>query len=120
MEELDVLAVGSMAAPEREATMGKVFEQVMAMPEHEQIAVFKDLIGTMAEKATDTQYLNLCSTNLKLAANLPDTVLKPFLAMRMKSAAELPKNLAERDMKLLQEALSHSDPAVRNKIASNM
>lgn len=119
MEELDVLAVGSMAAPEREATMGKVFEQVMAMPEHEQIAVFKDLIGKMA-KATDSQYLNLCSTNLKLAANLPDTALKPFLAMRMKSAAELPKNLAERDMKLLQEALSHSDPTVRNKIASNM
>jgi hypothetical protein len=120
MDGIDIVAIGSMEAPERAAAMSKIFEQFMSMSEPEQISAFKTIIGGMAEKATDSQYRNLCLTNLQIAAGLPVTVLKSFLATRMKASSELPKNLSERDIKLMQEALGQSDPAVQEKITQNM
>lgn len=120
MDEIDVIAIGSMPAHEREVAMGKMFEKLMEMPESEQMSAFEALIGQMAEKGTDEQYRNLCLTNLKLAAGLPDSALKPFLMMRMKAASHLSPPLAQRDMKMLQEALEQSDPAIKEKIAQNM
>ena len=104
MEGMDVVAIGSMSIHEREVALGKMFEQLMAMPESKQITAFETLIGEMAKKATHEQYRNLCLTNLKLAAGLPDSALKRFLMMRMQSAVRWAPHLAERTMQLLQKA----------------
>ncbi len=120
MDGFDVLAVASMSEGDREKAMGQVFEQLMPLSEEQQVSKFHELIGEMAEKASDEQYANLCSTNLKLASALPAPDLKKFLAVRMKAAARLPKNLSERDMKLLQASLAKCSPAIQEKISQNM
>ncbi len=120
MPEMNVLAVASMAPDEREAKMGELFQQLLPLPEPDQLSALQALIKEMAEKATDEQYKNLCFTNLKLAAGLPDEILKKFLVVRLEAGRTLPQPLAERDHMLMQESLGEVDAGIRNKIMDNM
>ena len=120
MSKLDVVALADLSEVERSEKMGAMFQQLGSLPEEEQLAALRSMIREMAEKATDIQYLRLCATNLTLAASLPNDQLKPFLANRMKASSSLPVQLAERDMKHVQEAISKAQPSIREKITSNM
>ncbi|MFP3165306.1 MAG: dehydrogenase [Acidianus sp.] len=100
--------------------MSKLFQQLLQMKDEDKINTLKGLIREMAEKATDEEYLNLCKTNLKLASTLPDDVLKAFIQLRMQASSQLPKDLHDRDMKLLTKALGEVDTQIREKISRNM
>ncbi|HBQ93913.1 MAG: dehydrogenase [Firmicutes bacterium] len=120
MAEMNVLAIASLDAVEREAKMGELFQQLLPLPESEQLSALQALIREMGEKATDDQYRNLCFTNLKLAANLPDEALKNFLRVRLEAGRTLPPQLAERDQKLMKMSLGEVDEQIRAKISKNM
>ena len=74
----------------------------------------------MAEKANDEEYINLCKTNIKLASTLPDNILKAFLKIRLQASAELPKNIHDKDMNMINRALALVEPSIREKILKNM
>jgi hypothetical protein len=100
--------------------MGQMFQQLLPLSAEQQKEALGDLLRQMGEKASDQQYLDLCATNLKLAAMLPDATLKQFLAVRMQAVSELPPALAERDRTLLRQALDQADHAIGEKITRNM
>ncbi|MCL4352781.1 MAG: dehydrogenase [Firmicutes bacterium] len=119
-QSIDVLTIAALPEEDREATMGQMFQQLLPLNVEQQKNALGDLLRQMGEKASDQQYLDLCATNLKLAAMLPDKTLHQFLAVRMQAAAELPSELAERDGTLLRQALEHADHGIREKITRNM
>ena len=120
MAEMNAVAIASMAPAEREAKMGELFQQLLPLPQSEQLSTLQALIKQMAENATDEQYQNLCFTNLKLAAGLPDEALKKFLVVRLEAGKTLHQGLAERDQKLMQISLGEVDAPIRDKIMRNM
>ena len=120
MESIDILRVADLPDDAREVAMGKLFEELLLLSEQSQSEVLRPLIQEMAEKAPDAQYHNLCLTNLKLAANLPDDRLSTFLGVRLGAGHALPSNLAERDKKLIAESLAQIDQETREKIMRNM
>jgi hypothetical protein len=117
MEKIDILKIASLNDSDREKTMQELFKTMLSMSDVEKTAVLKELVKEMAEKASDSQYLNLCITNLKLASSLDDETLKAFLKLRMSVSSSLPKDLAERDMKFIKEGLGKADENTRAKIS---
>ena len=117
MEKIDILKIASLNDSEREKTMQELFKTMLSMSDAEKTAVLKELVKEMAEKASDSQYLNLCITNLKLASSLDDETLKAFLKLRMSVSSSLTKDLAERDMKFIKEGLGKADENTRAKIS---
>ncbi|RIV21956.1 dehydrogenase [Alicyclobacillaceae bacterium I2511] len=119
MEFPDMIGLAQLSDEQRQQQLSTLFQQLMPLPASEQVSLMKALIQQMAEKATDVQYLNVCKTNLQIAAQLPDSDLKGFLAIRAQAASQLTPNLADRDKKLLQEALGKADPTIQEKIMKN-
>jgi hypothetical protein len=105
---------------EREEVMSKLFSQLMSMDERQKVEAMREMIKYMAEKATDEEYLNLCRTNIKLASGLQDNVLSSFLKVRMQAVSQLPKELRDRDQRLLATALQSLDEKTREKMMKAM
>lgn len=117
MEKIDILKIASLNDTDRESAMQELFKKMLSMTDAEKTGVLKELVKEMAEKASDSQYLNLCITNLKLASSLDDETLNLFLKLRLNVSSSLPKDLAERDMKFIKEGLEKADENTRARIS---
>ncbi|MCI2415190.1 MAG: dehydrogenase [Candidatus Aramenus sp.] len=116
----DLIQVSRLNDKEREEVMSKLFSQLMSMDERQKVEAMREMIKYMAEKATDEEYLNLCRTNIKLASGLQDNVLSSFLKVRMQAVSQLPKELRDRDQRLLATALQSLDEKTREKMMKAM
>ncbi len=111
--------IAKMDEEKRKEEMSKVFEKLFKDKEEKQIKTLKEMVTDM-KKATDDEYLNLCLTNMGIAATLPEDQLKGFITVRMKANSELPDELKTRDMKMLNEAMAKAPEDVKAKLAPLM
>ncbi|AEB95174.1 hypothetical protein [Metallosphaera cuprina] len=118
--QIDVVQIARLSERERESTMRSLFQQLLALNDDQKLSTLKGLVKEMGEKANDEEYINLCKTNMKLASTLSDDMLKVFLKIRLQASAELPKNIHDRDMNMINRALALVEPSIREKIQRNM
>lgn len=117
---VDVVEIALLPDPERAARMGALFQTLMTQSREQQIAEMRELIRTMAEKASDEAYVALCRTNLTLAAQLPEDVRAGFLAIRGQAVQSLPQDLQKRDQALLMKAFESLPEAIQSPLQRAM
>lgn len=120
MESIDIIAIANLPDDQRTEKMSELFQYLLNIPISEQEEALTGLIKHMAEHGTDEAYLNLCRTNLSLAATLPDEMLEGFLSLRMKISSNLPQPYCTRDGEMIQKAMELVEAPVQEKINRNM
>jgi hypothetical protein len=118
--QLDPIAVARMPESQREGVIRSVLQGLFNMSQDQAFQALRTVISTLAERATDQEYINWCLTTMKVLATYPDNVVKAGLALRRSVVASLDKRLADRDAAIISRVLNMLDRSTRDKLTRNM
>lgn len=118
--QLDPIAVARMPENQRESTIRGVLEGLFKMKQDEAFNALRGVIRTLAERATDQEYINWCLTTMRILASYPDDVVKAGLTLRKNVVSSLDKRLADRDAAIISRVLNMLDNNTRQKLMRNM
>jgi len=93
---------------------------LFSLREDQAFQALRDIISTLAQRASDEEYINWCKTTMKILASYPDDVVKAGLALRSRVVSSLDKNLQNRDQAIVSRVLSLLDEGTRQKLMRNM
>lgn len=117
---LDPIAVAKMPEDQRRQVISSVLQMLFQMKEQDALNALTSVLRTLAEKATDEEYINWCKTTMSIIATFPDNVVKAALTLRSKAVSQLPKDLANRDSQIVSRVMSMLDKATSDKLMRNM
>jgi len=119
-QQLDPIQIARLPYTQRNDVLSKIFQMLLTLDENTVVKTLTDVLNVLASKATDEEYKNWCESGGRIISMYDDNVIKAILKLRAKAVSNLPKNLAERDAKIMNEVLQSLDPSVREKIMKNM
>ncbi|MFP3163717.1 MAG: hypothetical protein RXQ75_07825 [Acidianus hospitalis] len=97
----------------------KIIQTLLSMDPKTAESAVKDLL-TALSKASDEDYKNWCEGTMRVISMFDDSVIKAILSLRMKVVSEMPKEVQDRDSKIVMEVLSSLDESVKEKLMKNM
>ncbi|MGC8570609.1 hypothetical protein [Caldivirga sp.] len=118
--QLDPISVARMPESQRESTIKGVLEGLFKMKQDDAFKALRSVIQTLAERATDQEYINWCLTTMRILASYPDDVVKAGLTLRRNVVSSLDKRLADRDAAIISRVLNMLDNNTRQKLMRNM
>lgn len=118
--QLDPIAVARMPESQREAVIRDVLQGLFKMSQDQAFQALRSVISTLAERASDQEYINWCLTTMRILASYPDDVVKAGLTLRSRVVSSLDKRLADRDSVIVSRVLSMLDESTRQKLMRNM
>jgi uncharacterized protein YecA (UPF0149 family) len=119
-QQLDPIQIARLQYTSRASVINQLLQQLLALDPATAENALKSILTALASKATDEEYKNWCEVTIRLLSMYDDSVVRNVLALRMKVASTLPKNLAERDQKIVMEVLNSLDESVKEKILKNL
>ncbi|BAB67342.1 MULTISPECIES: hypothetical protein [Sulfurisphaera] len=119
-QQFNPIEVAKLPYTKRNEILNSTLQFLLSLDENTIVKTLTDVLTVLASKATDEEYKNWCDSMLRLVSMYDDKVIKAIVTLRMKAVSNLPKNLAERDSKILNEVLSNLDPSVKEKIIRNI
>jgi len=119
-QQVDPIQIARLPYTQRNETLSKILQFLLTLDENTIVKTLTDVLNVLASKATDEEYKNWCDSMLRLVSMYNDNVVKAVIQLRAKAVSNLPKNLAERDGKIIDEVIKNLDPSVREKLMKNM
>lgn len=119
-QQFNPIEVAKLPYTKRNEILNSTLQFLLSLDENTIVKTLTDVLTVLASKATDEEYKNWCDSMLRLVSMYDDKVIKAIVTLRMKAISNLPKNLVERDSKILNEVLSNLDPSVKEKIIRNI
>ncbi|AWR93277.1 hypothetical protein [Acidianus brierleyi] len=117
---LDPVQIAKMPFTERNDAIMHAFNLLLNLDDKSKLEAFKGLLTALGTKAKDEEYINWCDSTLRVLSMYPDDVIKAVLSLRMKAVSELPKELQEKDQKMVTQVLNGLDPSIKEKILKEM
>ncbi len=117
--DYDVLKIAKMDAAKRKSEMIDFFNLIEKENDTDRLKTMVSMIEKMKD-ATDSEYLNLCLTNMDIVSTFSDSDMKDFMALRMKANSELPDDMKKRDMNMVNNAMKTATVHVRNRLTNAM
>ncbi|BFH72646.1 hypothetical protein SJAV_05900 [Sulfurisphaera javensis] len=119
-QQFNPLDIARLPYTKRNEILNQTLQFLLTLDEQTIVKTLTDVLTVLASKATDEEYKNWCDSMLRLVSMYDDNVIKAVILLRTKAVSNLPKNLAERDSKILNEVVSSLDSSVKEKILKNM
>ncbi|WP_069807264.1 hypothetical protein [Vulcanisaeta thermophila] len=118
--QLDPISIARLPEKQREETIRGILQSLFTMKEDQAFQALRSVISTLAERATDEEYINWCRTTMTILASYPDDVVRAGLALRSRVVASLDKRLADRDAQIINRVMGLLDEGTRQKLLRNM
>lgn len=97
----------------------KIIQILLSIDPNTAINAVKDLLNALS-KASDEDYKNWCEATMRVISMFSDNVVKSILSLRMKAVSEMPKEVQDRDTRIVMEVLNSLDDSVKEKLMRNM
>ncbi|MCI2415145.1 MAG: hypothetical protein MPF33_07900 [Candidatus Aramenus sp.] len=120
MLSLDPIQIAKMPYTQRNDTIMKVLNTLFTLDDNQKLEAVKGLLTALGAKASDEDYANWCDSMMRVLSMYPDEVVKAVLSLRAKAVQSLPKEVQERDAKVVGQVINSLDASVREKLARNM
>ncbi len=117
---MDPISIARLPEKQREETIRGILQSLFTMKEDQAFQALRSVISTLAERATDEEYINWCRTTMTILASYPDDVVRAGLALRSRVVASLDKRLADRDAQIINRVMGLLDEGTRQKLLRNM
>lgn len=119
ISDYDVLKIAKMDTDKRKSEMIDFFNLIEKENDTDRLKTMVSMIEKMKD-ATDSEYLNLCLTNMDIVSTFNDSDMRDFMALRMKANSELPDDIKNRDMNMINNAMKTATERVRNRLTNAM
>ena len=100
--QVDPIQIARLPENQREATIRSILQMLFSLREDQAFQALRDVISTLAQRATDEEYINWCKTTMKILASYPDDVVKAGLTLRSRVVSSLDKRLQDRDQAIIR------------------
>lgn len=114
------IEVARLPYTKRNEILNSTLQYLLSLDQNTVVKTITDVLNILASKASDEEYKNWCESMLRLLSMYDDSVIKAVISLRMKAVSNLPKNLADRDAKIVNEVINSFDPSVKEKIMRNL
>ncbi|BDC18500.1 hypothetical protein [Acidianus sp. HS-5] len=111
--------VAKLPYTDRLDNIQKIIQALLSMDEKTAEGAVKELL-TALSKASDEDYKNWCEGTMRVISMFDDSIVKSVLSLRMKVVSEMPKEVQQRDSKMVMEVLNSLDETVKEKIMKDM
>jgi len=118
--QVDPIQIARLPENQREVTIRSILQMLFSLREDQAFQALRDVISTLAQRATDEEYINWCKTTMKILASYPDDVVKAGLTLRSRVVSSLDKRLQDRDRAIVSRVLTLLDESTRQKLMRNM
>jgi len=118
--QVDPIQIARLPENQREATIRSILQMLFSLREDQAFQALRDVISTLAQRATDEEYINWCKTTMKILASYPDDVVKAGLTLRSRVVSSLDKRLQDRDQAIVSKVLTLLDESTSQKLMRNM
>jgi len=118
--QVDPIQIARLPENQREVTIRSILQMLFSLREDQAFQALRDVISTLAQRATDEEYINWCKTTMKILASYPDDVVKAGLTLRSRVVSSLDKRLQDRDQAIVSKVLTLLDESTRQKLMRNM
>lgn len=118
--QIDPIQIAKLPESQREAAIKSILQTLFSLREDQAFQALKDVLLTLAQRATDDEYINWCKTTMKILASYSDDVIRAGLTLRSRVVASLDKRFQDRDQAIVSRVLTLLDESTREKLMRNM
>jgi hypothetical protein len=77
--QVDPIQIARLPENQREATIRSILQMLFSLREDQAFQALRDVISTLAQRATDEEYINWCKTTMKYLPHTQTMLLRQGL-----------------------------------------